>query len=297
MATATDHITLELYAYNPTTPPAWRWNYAQKLLSNHEAQSCGSADPWVTRTLQHLSADRTASYPNRSDKPRFDPSIEQAHRLPIDSSEQRNYLEALLLTGESFPRIARRCHLPIAVVEAYTQLFFDVRPRLGARDWIMSHVIRCYAFNNYAGAEEGDLWKLYAAFGGIYVLDTYMAATGEVEWPDWLPDAVGSDDPAVIERFKEKLRLTYRFNVARTDAEVEAILAAIEHLRAFDDPFTPPPEELRKLQGMERYLKGRIDQKRKPTRPTKSKPRNKSQRDRTSTPPIDDPTKIVRKPK
>ena len=302
MPTATDTCTLELDAMNPLRTTDWRWRYAQKLLKKPARKCPESSDAWVNRAVRHLSTDKTTPYSVRSDQARFDPRIEEARQIFSDEAEpkRRWHLEALLLTTEPIEQIAKRCGLPTATVEAYVELFFDVRRCLHATDWLLIKAVGCSPVNRFAGPQPGGLWKYYALFGGIFVLECCLAATGDADWPAWLPHAAGSDDPAVIDRFKQKLKLTYRFQIAQSDEEVAAIIELMEQLRAFDDRTTTfSAEEFRGLGNMEMFLKAIPKLKRAKAQPTKSKPRSKPQRDRTSTPPmpIDDPTKIVRKPK
>lgn len=302
MPTATDSFTLKMNAINPLRTTDWRWKYAQKLLNKSAPKCPESGDAWVNRAVRHLSADKTTPYLVRSDKARFDPRINEAFEIFSDEAQpkRRWHLEALLLTTEPLDQVAKRCGLPTATVEAYAELFFDVRRCLQATDWLLIKAVGSSPVNRFAGPQPGGLWKYFALFGGVLVLECCMAATGDADWPAWLPQAAGSDDPAVIERFKQKLKLTYRLQLAQTDEENAAIIEVMEQLRAFNDrPTTFSDEEFRDLRKAEAVLKSIPKLKRSHAERKKLKPRGKPQSDRTSTPPlpIDDPTQSVRKPK
>jgi len=200
-----------------------------------------STDAWVTRAMRHLSADKSAHYESRCKKPQFDPAIHQADLLSRDAAnpKPRWFLEALLLTNEPIAEIAKRTDLSIATLAAYEQLFFDVRSRPRARDWILSQAVRCAPWRNFAGADTGCIWRYCARFGGIDVLDVVMAATGDAVWPDWLPRSVGSDDPEEIERFKMKIRLTLNGQQAQADEEVATIVGLMQDLRNLPNAIPP----------------------------------------------------------
>ncbi len=65
------------------------------------------------------------------------PAVGQAHLLHYSADiENRQVLEARLLTTESFPEIAHRFATEPATIKYYEQIFFHVRDRLKHGDWI-----------------------------------------------------------------------------------------------------------------------------------------------------------------
>lgn len=296
---AIDTIQLSYFRYDPFRTTAWRWEHAQQLLKRPCAERCESGDPWVNRALRHLSADTSTPYASRSPLPQFDPSIRQAHEVYDDNVNVKGpwFLEALLMTGEPLPLVAERCGLPIATVEAYGELFFDVRSRLHATDWLLIHAVRSAPFNNFAGADAGCLWRYFAWAGGIDILDAIMAATGDAPWPAWVTQSAGSDDPEVVERLKCKIKLTYELMIAQTHRDVASIIEMLERLRQFPDCAIAPSPEFRAQQQHEQFLKSlarRPRQSRKNSEKAGVKPKPPRGSRRL---PLDDAKEIHRKPR
>jgi hypothetical protein len=71
-----------------------------------------------------------------------------AQKIWKTDNSTRRLLDAYLLTNESFNDVAKACSLSESEVQAYHELFFDVRPKLAARDWIATQVIRRSLLNN-----------------------------------------------------------------------------------------------------------------------------------------------------
>lgn len=234
----TDVIHIECLNQSPFRTVAWRWEYTKRMLGKPNRAFDESSDAWVTRAMRHLSADKTTHYPSPCKKPQIDPSIRHAQQVYEDEAnvKLRWFLEALMLSGEPLPLVAERCGLPIATVEVYGKIFFDVRSSLCATDWLLLFAVRSAPYNNFAGADAGCLWRYHARFGGIKNLELYMAATGDAAWPDWLPYSIGTDSPQEIERFKMTVRLKFKLQEAQTDEEVAAIVGLWDELRTSDGP-------------------------------------------------------------
>src|SRR5580692_4488740 len=98
-------------------------------------------DPWVTRAVRVLAAERAGPRPQR--RPASpDLAVRDALSLAREEQPRRRWLvESLLLTNEPLEKIASRCSASVDMVEAYHQLFFDVRPHIAARDWIMARAV------------------------------------------------------------------------------------------------------------------------------------------------------------
>ncbi len=140
-------------------------------------------------------------------------------------------LEAQLLTARTFAEVARACALPEAAVGAYHRLYFDVRSRPAATDWLLTMAVKSSPPNGFAGPQPGGLWK-YAAFaGGGHVLDAVASATLPAAAPAWLARAF----PPAPGAAGRRLRLKAKLLVAALTAPEErlgAVLGAWEQLRA-----------------------------------------------------------------
>jgi len=102
------------------------------------------------------------------------PVLFEAWQLNQESSLQRWEVEARLLAGETSRDIARKCQLPEAVVDAYHDLYYCVRNRLHARDWVMNLAVGRRARQGLTEADQDVILKLYALRGGPVVLDSLV---------------------------------------------------------------------------------------------------------------------------
>jgi hypothetical protein len=94
-------------------------------------------DAWVKRAAKFL----TTRCDHRPRRAQTNTAIADAHRLRHATDPRlRDEIETRVLAGQDPVDIADRCNLAAEVVEAYEQLFFDLRERLGARDYILSVV-------------------------------------------------------------------------------------------------------------------------------------------------------------
>lgn len=175
--------------HDPFRTPSYRWTRAGWLCSEGRYARRATEDPYVVaavnfrRAMNRASARAGAAGTGagggdlaRERLARRMPGIyfssEVYHR---EEDLDRWALEARILTGESETAIARRCRTTPEVVWWYEKLFFDVRPHLGNRDWLVSRVLVGESFRR--GLQERDLdllLKLYALVGGPMAVDAVL---------------------------------------------------------------------------------------------------------------------------
>jgi len=102
------------------------------------------------------------------------PVLFEAWQLNQESSLRRWEVEARLLAGEVSRDIAQKCNLPEAVVDAYHDVYYCVRNRLHARDWVMNMAVGRRARQGLSEDDHDLLLKLYALRGGPVVLDSLV---------------------------------------------------------------------------------------------------------------------------
>ncbi len=180
--------------------PAWRWLRAVDLADSDRRVVQGSDDKHVraavrfVRALELVRSDRVKARLAR----RF-PALHAAHALyAAGPSWPRWELEARLLTDESFDRIGDRLGLSGATVEAYHDVFFDVRGRLDTYDWVAHHVL---GRKVRVGLTEDDIdlvLKLYAYQGGVVVLDDLLAYYREPPDPSVRTEVLDADARAAL---------------------------------------------------------------------------------------------------
>jgi hypothetical protein len=81
----------------------------------------------------------------------------QIHQDPIRAGR----IEAYILANMPAEKIASCCGVPLEWVEAYERQHFDVRPRLGDREWIAQHAIGRRHPDRFDDDEVPAFWRLY----------------------------------------------------------------------------------------------------------------------------------------
>jgi len=146
---------------DPRRDPAWRWTLAGR------ENSVGITDRPARAARQYRRA--WAACRTDADRRLLEtrmPTHSAAHALYRDG-RSRAALEVRVLSGEPAADIARKAGLPPSVVEAFEAVFFDVRSRLGATDFIHHVVIG-------AGTDEAAAWMALAYAGGPVVADALL---------------------------------------------------------------------------------------------------------------------------
>jgi hypothetical protein len=184
------------------------------------------------------------------------------------SPELQHILQARLLTTETFAQIASRLSTNELVIQFYADLFFDVRDRLEARDWIAKVILgppelrsKFNPDGTLTDAQRGVLYRLFAYRGGPLVLDSLIASIGSLNRPtqagdvaEWMDGSLQeiirtravmavqllevnkTNAPRLIKLAlpkKGKQRLSKTVKQQELDARMEGILAACE--RAMGD--------------------------------------------------------------
>jgi hypothetical protein len=185
---------------NPLQPLDDRWLRAGYLAKQGQHPSPEHDDHWVEQAVQYLTA--LAACHDDADRQHLAaqmPAVAQAHALhQADPPLLRWAVEARVLADEPAEDIARKCNLLPGGVEAYENLFFDVRDKLGAESWVLCQAI---GLNAHAGLTELDLgvrWKLVGYKRGPLALDALIGHTAGRPWPE-SPEALGEALAAAAE--------------------------------------------------------------------------------------------------
>ena len=140
--------------------PFWRVLRASHLLEAGHTADPAIDDAWVEVAKDLLVSVKGHEFDNVPHAIRAAYEVWAADQMP------RWLLEAQLLTPRTFDEVAAGCSLSEPVVRAFHQLFFDVRSRLQARDWVMSLAVRSHPLNDFAGPQPGGVWRFFAFVGG-----------------------------------------------------------------------------------------------------------------------------------
>lgn len=169
----TDIEAYKPWEWDALLRPNWRFLDARRLATGEEPV-WSAGDPAIVDCAEYLRATGISEAAPRAKK--CWSAIRAAHALAQEDSPRRWEVEARLLAGQSAAEIRAKCGLPPAVVNWYERLFFNVRPRLGARMWITNIVIGPGIHRGFQDHEVGRLWAAFGYHGGHIVLDAFVGA-------------------------------------------------------------------------------------------------------------------------
>ena len=191
--------------HDPFRPVNWRWERA-RWLREHGRYIRRNVDDQETMVAKKYQADlaRAASDLDHARLATICPGVYHAHQIHLrEDRDVRWTIEARLLAGEPFTRIAARTMTTPEVVCWYEKLFFNVRPCLGAPDYIANVVIGASMHHGLNDREYDLLWKLFGYFAGTHVLDfliTTFASPTRPEDAASAPAYLADDQRITIKR-------------------------------------------------------------------------------------------------
>jgi hypothetical protein len=167
---------------DPFRDPAWRWARA-----GEDHRVGGPRDPWVDvarRYRRGLEGCRSAA--DRDRLATLLPAVSRAHAVWRAGGLRRAAVEARILAGEPLQDVARKAGMPLAVAGAYEALFYEVRTRLGATDFVASRLLPPAG----PGDEVGAAVRHLGFVGGPVVLDVVIGGRATAARPG-RPEDVG----------------------------------------------------------------------------------------------------------
>jgi hypothetical protein len=217
-------------------PPDWRWRTS---WNNDQSRYHRCPDAYVAaarRFRNGWNACRTNSEEELL-AARM-PILYQAHGLYVDRRDgARQALEARVLAAQDEAAIAQALGIHPSVVTFYECVFFDVRDRLGNRDYILRVVLSPTSFGDASDGPLQYAWKLLGYLGGPAVLEVLMDATAPSPRPTG-----AAQIREFLDRFADDtLRKRLAVASSRLDATDRAIreallwLASRENSRRTDD--------------------------------------------------------------
>ena len=188
--------------------PAWRSKLVQQLPRRRSHRLVRASDEPVRR-LHHCRQLCRNGKTGIEQAEALYPDIAAAERL--HKSDRTDSLKIAVLGGLESKEIARRFSLDEAVIEAWEQIYFDVRGMREAVGWIHTHVIQ--AEQSAGRAELAARLKFVAAVGPVSARVTLDADTR-------VPLGEGQ------RLFDRRLKLHFKFDAAaemRVDSDREKL--------------------------------------------------------------------------
>lgn len=104
------------------------------------------------------------------------PDLFAAHELYINPVGERWILEAGLLTDLTLAELGEYISQPEAVIKKYSEIFYNIRPRLGARGYVLNHIFMPAIRRGMNGRDFDFLYKTLAYCLGWTVFTEFIDA-------------------------------------------------------------------------------------------------------------------------
>src|SRR5258706_12019803 len=158
--------------YSPFRSPDWRWVSACDAVQQNR-RTARWEDPEFKNAIEFRRELERAASPIGEVTPR---ALQNhwsahfvAHQLFTAGGVQRDELEARLLCETPY-HVSVRMSISIAIIHAYTSMYFDVRDVHGLTDWLLCEVIGIGQWATQPPT-EAQVWKYMALTGGPLILD------------------------------------------------------------------------------------------------------------------------------
>lgn len=205
--------------YNPFRRPDWRFERVLKMVDRHPTpgRSTKKDDEYVRGLRNFILRYRQYTEEQRERLCYENPGLYFAWLIHDRASDDQDWEMAFMVQSRI---LARQTDMEIAIevdtipetIRWYEHLFFDVRSRLRARDWITKHVLVPAIVQSQENAHDPDVrfprmplaepfydatLKFFAYFGGSVILDFMvtgfkhgMMARSQEDIEDWLTEYV-----------------------------------------------------------------------------------------------------------
>ena len=158
------HHLYQMYSSATRRTPDWRWQLSEDF-DRYIRDAHFVIDRWflVAGELRRIkpTAPRAHFFHAR-----------EAHYIWQTNNQTRWELEARVLLNQSQQLIADVLKLPLEMVQIYEKLFFDIRKRLTAKDYIVGTVLQPHV--PLKPDQVGRIWSRYAFHSGVYALEYLM---------------------------------------------------------------------------------------------------------------------------
>ncbi len=212
--------------------PEWRLLRAEYLIATGRQRDPRIDDVWVAHTKMALTG--------RGSRRSKAHAIRAARCIRVGDRDRKGELDARLLTMEPLAVIAERLGLPLAVAEAYAEVFFAVRSKRRAADWLLSRAVGFSAVSGFTSPLPWSGWKLAALAGGSTLLDVVIATTTDRPMPNSFIKQVGAWRPQEDIRLRVRVWLWLASLAAITDEQFAAVLRARRQFCDLDTGFAGP---------------------------------------------------------
>lgn len=223
---------------NPRRSPNWRWLRAVQIDSGGPRPSRAVDGPagfsWIRRAVRlKRRFDAAGNRPELLYRlVQYDRAMFWAHSMWADDrAPMRWAIEARVIAGESDETIADKIGTDTEIVNAYNNVFFDVRDMLNRRDYIVNVILADAVTRGVAERQYDLLWKMFAFHGGTHVLDTVMSKGAGTTRPERAEDVASFFQDFAVNTMKHKAAvasLTVPVNTHTQMAIIESFVKYVE---------------------------------------------------------------------
>ena len=163
----------------PWRPPDWRWQRAWWRNQTRSRRGERQDDDWTHRAMGYVKAIHREACGYRPYRP--DPELMQARQLTQQHDWHRAELESRILADQPVDQISSTMGVAPAVISVFESLFFDVRPRLSARAWIIYDVIGLRPWGPVQPQDVAVTWQYYGFMYGVFTLNVLLAGADRAD--------------------------------------------------------------------------------------------------------------------
>jgi hypothetical protein len=221
-----EHRTVEeLRRYDPHLTPDDRWKSAVATVAEGRRASTRHDPPEVVEAVAFLrELDKAKDDKGREAVRARWPDLAAARRLYEGDGPLLWEVQARVLAGQTDAEVAAACGLTPGAVGYFETLFFSVRDKLGAPDWVDRMAIRPGSTSWAACGDLGEAWRSLGYHGGLLVLDLVVAATVGRPLPAWVAAREGAGDVKLGERLRLVARMVVDAMLLPPEADPTALL-------------------------------------------------------------------------
>lgn len=215
---------------NPRRAPHWRWLRAVQIDSGGKKASRKKDGPegfaWIRRAVRLKRHFELAG--NRADAlyalHHRDPHLFWAHTIWADDKAPTRWaIEARVVAGETDEQIADKLGTDPGVINAYVNVFFDVRGKLRHTDYVVNVIMGDAVARGLQERHYDLLWKLMGYHGGTLVLNAVINRFCPVSRPENPENVSGFFQDFAISAMKYKAALATLTVQANTHTQLPLI--------------------------------------------------------------------------
>jgi hypothetical protein len=221
-----EHRTVEeLRRYDPHLTPDDRWRSAVAIVAEGRRASARHDPPEVVEAAAFLRAlDQAKDDKGREAVRARWPDLFAAHSLYQEDGPLLWEVQARVLAGQTDVDVAAACGLTPGAVWNFEALFFSVRDKLGAPDWVDRMAVRPGSTSWAACGDLGEAWRALGYHGGPLVLDLVVAATAGRPLPLWVAAREEAGNVGLGERLRLVARMVVDAMLLPPEADPTALL-------------------------------------------------------------------------